>query len=110
MKEAIFNLFSGTTSKDGVWLESVTSLDAIERMVQIAAKRVGSYFVFSSQSHAILARIKTFTKRESLQRSKMVAPKQPGLSSQTFVTGVDVGGTFQTSRNALDEFTAYLNR
>jgi hypothetical protein len=55
-REPEFDIFSGSCDKDAVWIESVSGLaKARERMEEIARKASGRYFVFSAQSHAILA-------------------------------------------------------
>ena len=63
--EPNFDIFSGVPDKNAVWVECVRGLsNARERMGQIAAKKPGRYFLFSLQSHSVLARIETFSKPE----------------------------------------------
>lgn len=60
MKDPVFDIFSGTTDNDAVWLEAVAGLSsARDRMEEIAAQSPGQYFVFGQQDHSILARIDT---------------------------------------------------
>jgi hypothetical protein len=64
--EPNFDIFSGVPDKNAVWVECVRGLsNARERMGQIAAEKPGRYFLFSLQSHSVLARIETFSKPES---------------------------------------------
>ena len=61
MKEATFDIFSGESDKDAVWIDSVDGLSkAREHLEEIAAKKPGKYFLFSSSSSSILLRIETF--------------------------------------------------
>src|SRR5579872_4186606 len=58
--EPRFDIFSGATDKDTMWMESVEGLaNARKRMEEIAAQVPGKYFVFSTGSHSILAQIDT---------------------------------------------------
>ena len=60
MDEPTFHIFTGTFDKDAEWLEAVAELStARQRMEEIAAALPGRYFVFSQQSHAVLARTDT---------------------------------------------------
>ena len=56
-----FDIFSGRFGeKDVVWLGAVEGLaDARARMHQFAATQPGAYFVFSSESHLIVAAVDT---------------------------------------------------
>ena len=56
-----FDIFSGRFGqKDVVWLGAVEVLaDARARMHQFAATQPGAYFVFSSESHLVLAAVDT---------------------------------------------------
>jgi hypothetical protein len=60
MSEVTFDIFSGTSDTDAVWLESVEGLSkARERLEQIAAVRPGAYFLYSPRSRSILAKSNT---------------------------------------------------
>jgi len=66
MKEPSFDIFSGRSDKDAVWIEAVQGLsNARARMHEIAAQTPGQYFIFSVGSHAILAQTETFKKPEA---------------------------------------------
>ena len=66
MKEPTFEIFTGTSEKNGIWLETVEGLsDARARMEVIAANIPGQYFVFCTASHSILARIETFRRPDA---------------------------------------------
>ena len=66
MTEPTFDIFSGSSNQDAVWIEAVEGLSAArERMEQIATENPGKYFLFSASSHAILARVETFKKSPS---------------------------------------------
>lgn len=61
MDEPTFDIFAGAPEEHGLWVEAVEGLsNARERMAQIAAQKPGTYFLFSSCSQSILARIRTF--------------------------------------------------
>jgi hypothetical protein len=60
MSEPTFDIFSGTSDKDARWLESIEGLlQARNRMTHIAAVRPGEYFLYSPESHTILAKSST---------------------------------------------------
>ncbi len=60
MSEPTFDIFSGTSDKDAHWLESIDGLSkARDRMEHIASVRPGEYFLYSPQSHTILAKSST---------------------------------------------------
>jgi hypothetical protein len=66
VEEPTFDIFRGTPNKDAVWIEAVKGLAAArERMKQIAAEKPGKYFLFSTSSQAILARIEISEKPRS---------------------------------------------
>ena len=70
VKEPTFDIFSGASDKDALWVEAVQGLArARERMEEIAAEKPGQYFLFSTASHAILGRIETFNKAASAQNT-----------------------------------------
>ena len=51
-----FDIFSGCIDKDARWLEAVEGLaNAKRRMLEIAAKSPGRYFVFCDFSHGVVA-------------------------------------------------------
>jgi hypothetical protein len=55
-----YDIFSGALDKNALWLEAVDGLGpAFERMKQIAANSPGTYFVFCSSTHKVLASIDT---------------------------------------------------
>jgi|HubBroStandDraft_4_1064222.scaffolds.fasta_scaffold610276_2 hypothetical protein len=57
MSEPTFDIFSGTSDKDARWLESIEGLSkARDRMAHISAVRPGEYFLYSPESHTILAK------------------------------------------------------
>jgi len=57
-----FDIFSGQTDKNAVWVESVEGLgNASERMLELVQKTPGSYFVFFLNTHRVLAAIDTST-------------------------------------------------
>lgn len=61
MREPGFDIFTGTSDKDAIWLEAVEGLShARARMYEIAAQIPGQYFIFSPSDHEILARTETF--------------------------------------------------
>ena len=63
MREPSFDIFSGTPDRNPVWLEAVEGLsNARARMHEIAAKTPGQYFVFSTDSQAVVARTETLKK------------------------------------------------
>jgi hypothetical protein len=52
----VYDIFSGTSENDAVWLEDVVGMErAVERMQAIAAAKPGNYFVFHTQTQAIIA-------------------------------------------------------
>ena len=57
----VFDIFSGRCGeKDIVWLGTAEGLGAArDRMLQLAAKQPGAYFVFSSDSQLIVAAVDT---------------------------------------------------
>jgi len=58
VKEPTFDIFSGASGKDALWVEAAQGLArARERMEEIAAGKPGQYFLFSTASHSILGRI-----------------------------------------------------
>jgi hypothetical protein len=66
MKEPSFDIFTGTSDKDAIWLEAVEGLsNARARMHEIAAQIPGQYFIFSPGDHQILARTETFKGQET---------------------------------------------
>jgi hypothetical protein len=60
MRGPLFDLFSGTSEQDAIWLECVEGLSAArQRMEQRAKSLPGSYFLYSALSHSILTKIDT---------------------------------------------------
>jgi hypothetical protein len=77
MKEPSFDIFSGRSDKDAVWIEAVQGLsNARARMHEIAAQTPGQYSVFSVGSRAVLAQTETFGKLEKMGRP---SPRKPHL-------------------------------
>lgn len=59
-QEPRFDIFSGTTDKDAIWIEAVPGLaNARKRMEELAIEAPGKYFVFSVSSRAVLAQTDT---------------------------------------------------
>jgi hypothetical protein len=55
-----YDIFSGRTHKDAVWIEAVDGLaNANARMKRLAAESPGPYFVFSIETGAVIASIDT---------------------------------------------------
>jgi hypothetical protein len=66
MKEPTFDVFTGTSHKNGIWLDSVEGLsNARARMHDLAAQIPGQYFVCSIGGDAILAEVETFKKPDA---------------------------------------------
>jgi hypothetical protein len=60
MRVPTVHIFSGFRDKDALWLDSVEGLGAAdERMKQLAAEKPGPYFIFSTDTHTVLASIDT---------------------------------------------------
>jgi hypothetical protein len=75
MKEPLFDVFSGASEKDAVWLESVEGLsDTRRRMERLAANVPGAYFLYSPLSHSILAKIDTRKRLQFVQQDKKAGP------------------------------------
>ena len=74
MKQPSFDIFTGTSKKNGTWLNTIEGLsNARARMHEIATKIPGQYFICSIGSDAILAEVETFKKAEgslSVTRSR----------------------------------------
>jgi hypothetical protein len=61
-----FDVFSGESDRDAVWLCAVQGLaEAKATMDAIAAKKPGKYFLFFALTHEILARVETFPNRDA---------------------------------------------
>jgi len=61
-----FDIFTGESDKDAVWMESVSGLgNANTRTRQIAAENPGKYFLLSQETRLILARLDTSAKQQS---------------------------------------------
>jgi hypothetical protein len=68
MKEPTFDIFTGTSDKNAIWLDTVNGLsNARARMYELAAQIPGQYFIFSGRTHSIVARIETFEKPDSAE-------------------------------------------
>ena len=73
--ELTFDIFSGTSDKDAIWLECVDGLsEARNRMEHIAAVRPGAYFLYSHASRSMLERTNTVRQLQS-------APKKTKASA-----------------------------
>jgi hypothetical protein len=60
MKVPRYHIFSGLRDKNAMWLEYVDGLgNAYERMKELARQNPGPYFVFSAETHEVLASIDT---------------------------------------------------
>jgi hypothetical protein len=58
--EETFDIFSGASDENGLWVEAIEGLsNARQRMKQIATEKPGKYFLFSGSSQSILTRIET---------------------------------------------------
>jgi len=67
---AFFHIFSGTGSKDAVWVGAVRGLEcARERLDEIAREKPGRYLLFSFASGVILATVDT---AKNLTNSEML--------------------------------------
>jgi hypothetical protein len=66
MKEPSFDIFSGQSQIDGVWIETVQGvINARDRLWQIAEGKAGRYFMCGSGQGAILIKVQTFEKMQS---------------------------------------------
>jgi len=60
MSEPTFDIFSGTSDRDAVWLECVDGLsEARQRLERIAAVIPGAYFLYDSASRSVIAKSST---------------------------------------------------
>ena len=60
MKTPAYDIFSGSTPQDAMWLEAVEGLGAAcEKMKEYAKKSPGPYFVLCQNTHMVLAHINT---------------------------------------------------
>jgi hypothetical protein len=70
MRVPTYDIFSGTGYQDAKWLEAVEGLSAAcERMKHLADQMPGPYFVFSTDSKAVLAAIDTTKPRAAQERA-----------------------------------------
>jgi hypothetical protein len=84
VKEPIFDIFSGRSEKDAMWLEAVQGLSkARQRMEQIAEERPGRYFLFCSSSHSIPVRLETLEKPRSKPNAASFSEERQGAQCQT---------------------------
>ena len=64
-----FDIFSGSPQSP-LWIESVEGLaNSIERMEHISEQEPGEYFVFSTESSSIMAKVQTFSQPSILKRT-----------------------------------------
>jgi hypothetical protein len=69
-----FHIFSGSSDKSALWIETVEGLSTVRtRMETTAAEEAGQYFVFSSRDHAILARINTLARPPAISKPQSEA-------------------------------------
>ncbi len=55
-----YDLFCGIFDKNAMWLEAVEGLgNAFERMKDLASEAPGSYFVFCTRTHQVMASVDT---------------------------------------------------
>jgi len=74
MPESTFDIFSGASKTDAIWLEGVAGLsNARERMEQIAAEKPGQYFVFCVATSTIVIQIHTFKNTEVMSKTRSAA-------------------------------------
>jgi hypothetical protein len=61
MNVPIFDLFRGKYGNaDVMWIEAVSGLgEAVDRMLVVAEREPGAYFVLCTRSHAVLASVDT---------------------------------------------------
>jgi hypothetical protein len=72
MKIPQYDIFSGETDKDALWLEAVEGLGtAKDRMQVLATQTPGPYFVFCQRTHKILASIDTSVSTPLSKRSSI---------------------------------------
>jgi hypothetical protein len=70
MNVPLYDIFSGHSYKDAVWLEVVKGLgSAANRMKQLAEQTPGPYFVFCVKARAVLASIDTSKPRPIHRRA-----------------------------------------
>jgi hypothetical protein len=66
-----FDIFSGHSDRDAVWLEAVEGLaNAIQRMHEIAAERPGEYFIFDANGVVSLLDNRPFEARRQKSLGK----------------------------------------
>ncbi len=66
-----YDLFSGIFDKNAMWLEAVEGLgNAFERMKDLASEAPGSYFVFCTRTHQVLASVDTSVLPNNQENSK----------------------------------------
>jgi hypothetical protein len=74
VEEPTFDIFRGDPAQNPIWLEPVMGLsNARQQMEQIAAEKPGQYFLFSVQSHSVLAKIDTGKKLLQSKRELTMA-------------------------------------
>jgi len=57
VSEPTFDIFSGSSDKDAVWLECVDGLsEARQRLEYITAVRPGAYFLYDHASRSVIAK------------------------------------------------------
>jgi hypothetical protein len=69
-----FDIFYGSLQSP-LWIESVEGLaNAIERMEHISEQEPGEYFVFSTETSSIMAKVQTFSRPPILKRTGQSSP------------------------------------
>lgn len=65
-----FDIFSGASDRDAIWVCAVRGLaNAKERMEEIAVERPGRYFIFNAAERTILAQTETFAQPARLNKA-----------------------------------------
>ena len=77
MRVPTFHIFSGFRDKDALWLDSVEGLAAAnEKMKQLGAEKPGPYFIFSTDTHKVLASIDTSIQNDMVRAGVLSAPNE----------------------------------
>jgi hypothetical protein len=77
-----FDVFSGLIDKDARWIESIEGLGAAyERIKELAAITPGTYFVFDTVTHKVLAKIDNTHHRLDPHTTKPLSRLKPAKSN-----------------------------
>ena len=69
-----FDVFSGNSDRDAMWIESVVGIDqARARMQEIAESEPGRYFIFYARSGRVIVRIETKPQDKKAKSNSEVA-------------------------------------